>query len=134
MNIPETPKLVGHCSCCDGPCYEQIATFPEGHALAGRPRNVGTIKSETKRMEFLLSDSTTMTMTFCGKCAEELTVEDYPALMAREVISWAHEIMDDHRAALGAERWADERKEDYLRRMSGLMIMAKWCDRPLEAG
>lgn len=134
MNVPDTPKIIGHCTCCDAACYEVISQFPEGHALAGRPRKIWHILPATRRVEFLLSDSSTMTLTFCGNCADELSPQDYPKIMSRLLVSWAEEVSDGYRAALGLERWADEKKAYYLKRMSGLMMMARWCGRPAEAG
>lgn len=114
MNIPTAkPKLVGHCTVSDQPCYERISKYPQEHPLAGEPVSVQFMRDDSCRLVFELSDRTEMPLTFRKEIADQITDEDFPALWERVKTSWEAEMNDLRRQKLGMFVWSEERKQIY---------------------
>jgi len=70
------PKQVGRCLCCQTDCFEVLETQTEG-PLIGHPKRIGPQLECGTQVEFLMSDGTEASITFCIGCANELRIEHY---------------------------------------------------------
>ena len=63
-------KTIGHCTQCDEPVFEVLATHATDHPKAGRPLRLGgLVDNDAVRITYVLATGTLASITFCGKCA-----------------------------------------------------------------
>ena len=65
MNV----KRNGCCTLCDEPVFEIKDRFPEGDVRAGQPRAIGKALEGARRIGLVLTDGSTVTLSFCSACA-----------------------------------------------------------------
>lgn len=129
IEIKPGPKKAGCCSCCDEDCMEHH--YPHDHPNAGQECGVGRMSDHAQQIDFLMSDGSISSITFCNHCAAEVTPSDYSAVMKRAVISWEEEISDEWRTRNGLSVWKEDMKLAYRKRFSPIWIVGRlWSRRP----
>ena len=77
---PFGPKRTGCCTQCGTAVYEILDTWKPPHPLAGEARRIGLMLDTGTQARFLLSDGSTVDLTFCLPCVEGLKFVDYGPL------------------------------------------------------
>lgn len=89
-------KLTGCCTKCDKEVYVIKRRYPQDSPLAGEPREVGQPINAVK-YTLLLLDGSHMDLTFCPTCEPD----DLPFVWKKVIASFAREMMDNYRKAIG---------------------------------
>lgn len=97
-------KLTGCCTCCNKEVYEIRQKYASDHVYAGQPMKVGK-PFDARQYEMLLSDGSTMTVTYCSDCKPDLARDWHTILEA-----WGRELNDEHRSHLGLPPASQEAK------------------------
>lgn len=120
-------KQPGLCTDCGTECFEIVSRFPADHPIAGEVCRIGPMIPCGTQVEFLLSDNTVMTLTFCVDCAGRLSPEHYPSLMDIVRTGWERELDDEYRKAIGASPWPEKDSPRIVYRMKyySLWIIGK---------
>lgn len=85
-------KIAGHCTLCDGPCFEVMQVFDAHELYPGEPKRLGPPVEGAVRVTFLLFDGTKTHLTFCGDCAKSLSPEQYTEIWRKNLRSWLREL------------------------------------------
>lgn len=99
-----TRKITGCCTLCDKEVFEVITRWPRDenrqiqHPYVGEPRRLGVAHEDAWRLQFLLSGGSTMDLTFCGRCADEVE-SNMPEIWRRCLGALGYEI--EHDLAIG---------------------------------
>lgn len=62
-------KRNGCCTLCDEPVFEITDRFPASDPRAGQPRAIGKALEGARRIALVLTDGSTVTLSFCSDCA-----------------------------------------------------------------
>lgn len=90
-------QIAGCCTNCDKEIYEIIARYSNDHPLAKEPLKIGKSLDSAVKHVFLLTDGSTMDVTFCDECQPD----DLPKIWRTVLASWAREMDDTHRNRIG---------------------------------
>lgn len=83
-------KIGGCCSLCDQPVFDITAVWDDG-VRKGEPKAIGAPNDGAVQVAFLLLSGGYTTMTFCGGCAESLSVEHYTLLWRKNLAGYMRE-------------------------------------------
>ena len=85
-------KITGHCTLCDGPCFDVLAVNSEHERFPGEPKRLGKPTDDAVRVSFMLMDGSKTSLTFCGPCAETLPSVGYLEIWRKNMRSWMREL------------------------------------------
>ena len=104
------PKKLGCCTVCDKEIYEISLRYTQP-PLERFPRKLGIPKEDAWKVEFILRDGSTMSLSFCEACKNNLTTGQFPSLWNRVLESWVFEMRDDVRKVLPVKPLTPTQKE-----------------------
>lgn len=102
-------KRLGSCSICDKEIYEITLRYTTP-PLERIPRKLGKPTNDAWKVEFVLRDGSTMSLSFCEDCKKKLTEAQYPALWKKVMESWIFEMRDDVRKVLPTKPLTDKER------------------------
>ncbi len=113
-------KKYGCCTFCDAEVYEIKTYFPEG-PLQGFPRKTGRPLPSAWRIDYVLTDGSSTTLTSCETCVPKMTdAANFPAIWAKVVRSFMFEEQPEVRAALPANQRTVAEQEHILNELTVL--------------
>jgi len=99
-------KKLGCCTSCGKEVYEILQRYASDHPYAREPRKVGKPIDAVKKT-FLLTDGSTMDLTYCPDCTVNFS-KDWRAVLD----AWAREITDEYRLNVGLSVIEDKTKHN----------------------
>ena len=105
------PKKLGCCSVCDAEIYEIKLRYTQP-PLERVPRQLGKPLDKAWKVEFVLQDGSTMSLSFCEDCKNKLNETQFPSLWNRVLESWIFEMRNDVRKVLPAKPLTQPQREN----------------------
>lgn len=122
-------KLEGCCTACNKPVFEVKARFASG-PLSRAPSVVGKPEDNARRVTFLLSDGSTVALSFCEPCIEA-ALGDLVGLWRKCVATNAWHFINE--AALHGDKAPRRTPEQSVTVMAGIYALAdKFILGPIE--
>lgn len=95
-------KKPGCCTFCDKPVYHIKTRWTKG-LLEGEPRKIGKPTHEAIRVHYVVSDGTTMTLTFCFDCLPKaVEVDNFTDIHRIVMEAFSREVSPDYVEAIEA--------------------------------
>lgn len=95
-------KRIGCCTLCEKPVFEILAKWTQG-PMKGEPRRIGRPTTAARRVHYLLSDGSSMPLTFCADCVERaLAPESFPMIWGLVLEAFGRELTPEYVAAINA--------------------------------
>lgn len=105
-------KIIGHCTLCDGECFDILERYAAGERRPGEPKRIGQPHDGATRITFLLLDGSRMDLTFCAACTSRLTTESYTPIWRKVIRSWTREF--EEKGTADRPRWFNKQFENGL--------------------